>query len=1276
MTYQHESRWQSCALLKSFDDFAKDLLETLSEMRQSQEEQERAIIFIGHSLGGLLIKQALIIAGAKGSPYKNISDRTTGVIFLGVPHLGSNKLLTFLGWLQATFCKLFGSRIDLLNLANRSPELDKLHHQFLSSYKDIDCICFYESIPEYILGISLGPTVDERSATISGNLHNIGLATDHRGLNKFQSREDQNYLKVLKRLKGLVDGAPEALKKAASKEGLWVVPYSQNKLFTGRQNISEQLRKILSGSGHRCAALWGLGGVGKSQIALEYIHQYVKSVRHMFWVHGASLATLSRDYFKISAKVGLPIAEEKVEETLLRLKDWFESDESSDWMLVVDNADDLSEFETNREGIWRYIPQGIKGALIVTTRSYAIANRLGCDSIEVPRMDRDEAKSLFQQHYKGSITENSTESDSIRNLLVAFDFLPLAIVGAASFMRETRTLPVEYFEMYNSTYEIQISLLAHGINNIQKGQHQGITESVLTTYYVTFRQIENLCPLAAALLRLIAFLDWQAIPQQLLQESGLDGATDPVVFRKAIGYLLDYSLITRGANQHSYNVHRLVHLSMQAYVSRDPGKANHWKKRVLLIVSELFPVAKYGNWPWDTCSSYLPHAITVLKHSDSRKWVTSILLSKVGRHMHLKGDNYAAVKYLEASIHIQINAGAWLPTSGPEHSGRVGTWCGQGNPIHAELPVMNENSMWESKHCTVEDIYILASAYARQGDYDKAHEWSYRALAVVEKSLGRDHPNTANMVQQIVDTYISQGDSNKVVERRGQVTIEVGNSLGMYCHDILHAVHNIGIVHSELGEYREALEWYRLALDGREKALGKDHPNTLQTIQRIGAAYRNLGEYREALQWYRLGLDGQEMTLGKDHPDTLSTMQHIGIVYSSLGEYREALEWSHRALDGQEKTLGKDDPGTSSTMFLIGTIYSSLGEYRKALKWSLRGLDGLEKIFGNGHPSTLTAMRLICIVYNGLSEYRQALEWCHRALDGQEKIFEKGDRNTFGNMYHIGNAYNSLGEYRKALECLHQALDGAAKIFEKDHPDTLVTMHNIGYAYSKLGKHREALEWYRRALDGQEKTLGKDHPNTLNTMKHIGIVYSSLGEYRKALKWSHRGLDGLEKIFGNDHPSTLTAMRLICIIYNGLGEYRQALEWCHRALDGQEKIFGKGDRNTFDTMYHIGNAYNGLGYAYSNLGKHREALEWYRRALDGQEKILGKNHRDTLHTVCNVCLTYIKLYEYKKALGCSSRAVHGYERIFVRLMLSSVKGFGLPRGTIESSAVADLTRGY
>ena len=331
---------------------------------------------------------------------------------------------------------------------------------------------------------------------------------------------------------------------------------------------------------------------------------------HIFWVDGGNWATFSRDYHNISARLGLPVSDTKDDETFLQLKNWLESEASGEWVLVVDNADNPSEFRT-----LRYIPQRFKGKLIVTTRFRTAGSRLLlCELVEVPRMDANEAEMLFRRLY----TDSVADTGFIRDILLALDYLPLAIAGTTAYMQTTRIPPTAYLEMFNSTKTSQARLLMEKFNDIRREprndgsegaeEEGGITESVLTTYYITFQQIQKLCPLSADLLRIFAYLDRQMVPERFLVESGLDGATDMLSFREAVRYLLGFSLISRvpdpkSTDSTSYNVHRLVHLSMETYVSQDPSEAVIWKKKASEVVARLFPTFRYEDR--SVCSAYL-----------------------------------------------------------------------------------------------------------------------------------------------------------------------------------------------------------------------------------------------------------------------------------------------------------------------------------------------------------------------------------------------------------------------------------------------------------------------------------------------------------------------------------------------------------------------------------------------------------------------------------------------------------------------------------------------
>ena len=223
-------------------------------------------------------------------------------------------------------------------------------------------------------------------------------------------------------------------------------------------------------------------------------------------------------------------------------------------------------------------------------------------------MNADEAEELFWRLYT-DIAE-TTDSGTIRDMLLALDYLPLTIAGAAAYMQRTGTLPTEYLEIFNSTRTHQAHLLMEKFNDIRRelpndesgdaDEEECMMESVLTTYYITFQQIQKRCRLSADFLRLFAYLDRQMVPERFLVESGLDGTTDMFSFREAVGHLLRFSLISRVSGPGSteptnYEVHRMVHLSMETYVSQDADEAENWKKKASEIVSRLFPVFRYED---------------------------------------------------------------------------------------------------------------------------------------------------------------------------------------------------------------------------------------------------------------------------------------------------------------------------------------------------------------------------------------------------------------------------------------------------------------------------------------------------------------------------------------------------------------------------------------------------------------------------------------------------------------------------------------------------------
>ncbi|KAF8535293.1 hypothetical protein BDD12DRAFT_782634 [Trichophaea hybrida] len=521
-----------------------------------------------------------------------------------------------------------------------------------------------------------------------------------------------------------------------------MVPYSRNRLFTGRKSAVEEIEGLASDVGHRRIALYGLGGVGKTQIALECAYRR-RGKCHVFWVHASGHAKFSQDYKKISEHVGLQ-SSDKEEEILAKVKDWFQSAASGEWLLLLDNADDLSDFAGNDSSLSRYIPRGSKGAVIITTRS----------------------RQLFSQRcpqYK-----SAQDAEAVSKLLESLDYCPLAVVGATSFMIQMNTSPSEYLELLNSTQQARQELPLTQFNDAHREVLEicgsDMTERVLSTYYTTFKQIEKQLPLAADFLRLIAFLDRQGIQQELLAASKLDDVDNKLV---------DFSLVTWAEGGTMLALHRLVHLSIKTYLSQQETK--EWRTKALELVSRVFPQrAEHENR--HTCATYLPHAL-VLKvlgpdHPDTLESVSELasVLQSQGKYEQAEQMNRRALEGREKAL-------------GPDHPdtlNSVNNWASvlQNQGKYEQAEQMNRRALEAKEKVlgpdhpdTLTSMANLASTYRNQGRSKEAEVLGVQVMETRKRVLGQDHPSTLTSMANLASTYRNQGRSKEAEVLEVQVAV-------------------------------------------------------------------------------------------------------------------------------------------------------------------------------------------------------------------------------------------------------------------------------------------------------------------------------------------------------------------------------------------------------------------------------------------------------------------------------------------------------------------------
>ncbi|HCI81473.1 MAG TPA: hypothetical protein DHW02_17495, partial [Ktedonobacter sp.] len=386
---------------------------------------------------------------------------------------------------------------------------------------------------------------------------------------------------------------------------LWNVPYRRNLFFTGREDILTYLHDAFTSDTSTIAlaqpqAISGLGGIGKTQTAVEYAYRYRDSYQAVFWVRAESPDLLVSDYLTLAALLTLPERNEQDQSQITHaVIRWFDTHDS--WLLILDNADEL-------DAVSEYIPSAGKGHILLTTRSQAVGTV--AERIELDTMSKDEG-TLFLlrriKRLKGTSTLGSVPTAlhaQALQIVEAVDCLPLALDQAAAYIEETSCSLSDYLKFYKTK---RTRLL-----RMRGKDAAGHPEPVAATWSLSFENVERANPAAADLLRLCAFLHPDAIPESMIIEGAPELgsvlspiAADELDLNEAIGQLLRYSLVKRDADEKVLNIHRLVQAVVRGGMKRDEEKI--WVERILKMISKVFPKPQIVE-NWSVCQLYLPHA--------------------------------------------------------------------------------------------------------------------------------------------------------------------------------------------------------------------------------------------------------------------------------------------------------------------------------------------------------------------------------------------------------------------------------------------------------------------------------------------------------------------------------------------------------------------------------------------------------------------------------------------------------------------------------------------
>ena len=311
-------------------------------------------------------------------------------------------------------------------------------------------------------------------------------------------------------------------------------------------------------------AIAGLGGVGKTQVALEFAYAVKKTQLEysVFWMPALSMESFEQACAQIARILGISQAAEDKEDVKELVRRYLSSERAGQWLLIVDNADDMEIVTGSKQvrGIADYLPHSNEGLVLFTTRTQEAAVALARSHvIKLEAMSRQEAVDLLKASL---IRKDLLNSDSnTTDLLDELTYLPLAIAQAAAYLNTNEESVSEYLRLLRNTEQDMVSLLSREFYD--NTRYRGSKNAVATTWLVSFNQILKHDLAAADLLSFMSCIAPNAIPRSILPGVELE---EQMVH--AIGTLCAYALVVRRADKETYDLHRLVHVATRVWLGR------------------------------------------------------------------------------------------------------------------------------------------------------------------------------------------------------------------------------------------------------------------------------------------------------------------------------------------------------------------------------------------------------------------------------------------------------------------------------------------------------------------------------------------------------------------------------------------------------------------------------------------------------------------------------------------------------------------------------------
>jgi MinD-like ATPase involved in chromosome partitioning or flagellar assembly/tetratricopeptide (TPR) repeat protein len=804
---------------------------------------------------------------------------------------------------------------------------------------------------------------------------------------------------------------------------VWNVP-TRNAAFTGRSAVLEKLRDQLVGSSTAVVlpqALYGLGGVGKTQVALEYAHRFMPDYDVVWWVSAEQRELVNPSMADLAARLGIRVGESVSEAAQAAREALRRGSPYSRWLLIFDNADDPLELEP-------YFPGG-SGHVLVTSRNQAWSRV--ADPLEIDVFTREESVEHLLRRVR------QLDPADAAKVAIALGDLPLAIEQAGAWLEQTGMPAGTYVEQLETQLTQVLSL----------NPPSDYPVPVVATWNLSFERLRQRSPAAVRLLQLCAFFGPEPISMSLLYSDEMIRSLVPLderlreklVLGQLIREIGRFALAKVDQGSNSIQIHRLVQAVIRAQMP-DPAQLSACHEVHHILVGAR---PRQGdtddpeNWPrydW-----IWPH-LTASRAPECEEEETRQLLIDRVRYLWKCGEFESALTFGGRLVE------AWSVRLGPDD--------------------------WQTLHLR----FQLANVLRSQGRFQEARSLDIEVLAKQQQVLSPSHPHTLLTAGGLAADLRALGEFRQSLDMDQETYERFKELFGEDHPRTLAAANNLAVSLRLVGDCFTARDLDQDTLDRRRAVLGPDHPYTLFSAANLARDMRESGDFTGSATLLRATYERYLDVLGDDFMDTLRTAKSLAISLRKSGALTEARNLTEETRGKYLQHYGADSPDALACTMNLACDMSALDEKASARDLATEVMDVYERNLGPEHPYTLAVANNLATYLRGTSSPREARALADKTLGALRQKLGGDHPFTLCCAINLANCLSDLGEFEQTEILERETLAQLRKTLGPTHPDTLVCEANLAITVHLAGRTEEARRIQERALAALAVAVGESHP--------------------------------------------------------------------------------------------------------------------------------------------------------------------------------------------------------